>query len=154
LIAILRTSEQPGCRFISAKAHACKSWIESRVFTILFVAFTSKPLLSYALSGRFHDLGEAGSTTFRSAEEELRSVSWFQDVRSETLSVNLTQRVDGRASVFVADFTVVVAVAIVQAGFAHAALHCAYSQRASSCLDQMAILHRNQGSRRAYRTNL
>jgi hypothetical protein len=78
----------------------------------------------------------------------------FRMSGSETLSVNLTQRVDGRASVFVADFTVVVAVAIVQAGFAHAALHCAYSHRASSCLDQMAILHRNQGSRRAYRTNL
>ena len=78
----------------------------------------------------------------------------FRMSGSETLSVNLTQRVDGRASVFVADFTVVVAVAIVETCFAHAALHCAYSQRASSCLDQMAILHRNQGSRRAYRTNL
>ena len=41
-------------------------------------------------------------------------MSWFLGVPGgETLSVNLAQRVDGRVSVFVADFAVVVAVAIV-----------------------------------------
>jgi hypothetical protein len=48
LIAILRMSEQPGCRFISANARACNSRIESRVFAIQFVAWTSKALLSRA----------------------------------------------------------------------------------------------------------
>ena len=56
-------------------------------------------------------------------------MSWFQDVSGETLSVNLTQRVDGRVSVFVADFTVAVDMAIVETCFAHGALHCAYSLR-------------------------
>jgi hypothetical protein len=45
----------------------------------------------------------------------------------ETLSVNLTQRLDGRVSVFVADITIVVAVAIVETCAAHDALHCAYN---------------------------
>jgi hypothetical protein len=39
------------------------------------------------------------------------------------LSVNLAQRADEGVSVLVADFAVVVAVAIVETGFAHAALH-------------------------------
>jgi len=68
----------------------------------------------------------------------------FRMPGSETLSVNPAQRVDGRVSVLVADFTVVVAVAIVETCVAHGALHCAYSQRASSRRDQMAILRRNQ----------
>jgi hypothetical protein len=40
----------------------------------------------------------------------------------ETLSVNLAQRPDEGISVFVADFAVVVAVAIVETCLAHAAL--------------------------------
>jgi hypothetical protein len=64
-----------------------------------------------------------------------------------TLSVNLAQRLDGRISVFVADFTVVVAVTVVETCAAHGALPCAYSRKASSCLDQIAILHRNRASK-------
>src|SRR6185437_14443971 len=45
----------------------------------------------------------------------------------KTLSVNLAQRADEGVAVLVADFAVVVAVAIVQTGFAHAALHGAAS---------------------------
>src|ERR1700719_2773460 len=41
----------------------------------------------------------------------------------KTLSVNLAQRADEGVAVLVADFAVVVAVAIVETGFAHAALH-------------------------------
>jgi hypothetical protein len=63
---------------------------------------------------------------------------------SETLSINLPQRVDRRVSVFVADFTVVVAVAIVETCVTHGALHCAYSHRASSRGNQMAILRCNR----------
>src|SRR5580658_6130653 len=40
----------------------------------------------------------------------------------KTLSVNLAQRADEGVAVLAADFTVVVAVAIVETGFAHAAL--------------------------------
>jgi hypothetical protein len=45
----------------------------------------------------------------------------------KTLSVNLTQRADKGVSVLVADFAVVVAVAIVETCLAHAALHGARS---------------------------
>jgi hypothetical protein len=41
----------------------------------------------------------------------------------KTLSVNLAQRADEGVAVLVADFAVVVAMAIVETGFAHAALH-------------------------------
>jgi hypothetical protein len=58
---------------------------------------------------------------------ELReNIAQFLGIRitgSKTLSVNLTQRADEDVSVLVADFTVVVAVAIVETGFTHAALH-------------------------------
>ena len=43
--------------------------------------------------------------------------------RSKTLSVNLAQRADEGVAVLVADFAVVVAVAIVETGFTHASLH-------------------------------
>jgi hypothetical protein len=91
---------------------------------------------------------ELAQRRFVQLKKNLAQCLGFRMPGSETLSVNLTQRLDGRASVFVADFTVVVAVAIVETGVAHGALHCAYSVRASYCLDQMAILHRNRGSRR------
>ena len=58
---------------------------------------------------------------------------------SKTLSVNLTQRADEGVSVLVADFTVVVAVAIVETCLAHAALVVPRAT-ASSRRDQMAIL--------------
>jgi hypothetical protein len=91
---------------------------------------------------------ELAQRRFVQLKKNLAHCLGFRMPGSETLSVNLTQRVDGRVSVFVADFTVMVAVTIVETGVAHGALHCAYSVRASSCLDQMAILHRNRGSRR------
>ena len=47
---------------------------------------------------------------------------------------------DRRVSVFVADFTVAVEVAIVETRFAHGALHCACGVRAFSHRGQMAIL--------------
>src|ERR1700730_14639168 len=43
----------------------------------------------------------------------------------ETLSVNLAQRADEGVSMLVADFAILVAVAIVETCLAHAALHCA-----------------------------
>ena len=43
----------------------------------------------------------------------------------ETLSVNLAQRADQGVSMLVADFAILVAVAIVETCLAHAALHCA-----------------------------
>jgi hypothetical protein len=65
---------------------------------------------------------------------------------SETLSINLAQRVDRRVSVLVADFTVVVAVAIVETCFAHAALLVPQAT-ASSRRDRMAILRSNTSGR-------
>jgi hypothetical protein len=47
----------------------------------------------------------------------------------ETLSVNLAQRLDKCVSVLVADFAIVVAVAIVETGLVHAVLHCAHSRQ-------------------------
>jgi hypothetical protein len=112
--------------FYFGQRRACKSRIESRVFAIQCVAFTSKPLLSCALSGWFHDRGGAGSTKFRSVEKNFAQYFGFRMPGGETLSVNLTRRVDGRVSVFVADFPVAVDVAIVETCVAHGALHCAY----------------------------
>jgi hypothetical protein len=91
---------------------------------------------------------ELAQRSFVQLKKDLAQRLGFRMPGGETLSVDLTQCADGRVSVFVADFTVAVDVAIVET-FAHGALHCAYSLRASSCLDQMAILHRNRGSRRA-----
>src|SRR3954467_9445593 len=47
----------------------------------------------------------------------------------EALSVNLAQRANERVSVLVADFAIVVTVAIVETCLAHAALHRAYSRQ-------------------------
>jgi hypothetical protein len=88
---------------------------------------------------------ELAQRRFVQLKKNLAQCLGFRMPSGETLSVNLTQRVDGRVSVFVADITVVVAVAIVETCAAHGALHCAYSERASSCLVQMAILRRNRG---------
>src|SRR5580704_17741134 len=63
----------------------------------------------------------------------------------KTLSVNLAQPADENVAVLVADFCVVVAVAIVETGFAHAARHGARVATASSRRNQMATLRRNLG---------
>src|SRR5258708_31906272 len=68
----------------------------------------------------------------------------FRITCGETLSVNLAQRTDEGVSVLVADFAILVAVAIVETGLAHAALHCAHSPTASSRLNQMATNARSQ----------
>ena len=88
---------------------------------------------------------ELAQRRFIQLKKNLAQCLGFRMPSGETLSVNLTQRANDRVSVFVADFTVVVTVAIVETCFAHGALHCAYSLRASSCLDRMAILRRNRG---------
>jgi hypothetical protein len=49
--------------------------------------------------------------------------------------------------VLVADFAILVAVAIVETGLAHAALHCAHSPTASSRLNQMATNPRSRRDR-------
>ena len=51
---------------------------------------------------------------------------------SKPWSVNLAQRTDEGIAMLVADFTIVVAVAVVETGFAHAALRGAYPVTASS----------------------
>ena len=72
---------------------------------------------------------ELAQRSFVELKKNLAQRLGFRMPGGETLSVNLTQRVDGRVSVFVADFTVVVTVAIVETCFAHGALHCAYSSQ-------------------------
>ena len=72
---------------------------------------------------------ELAQRRFVQLKKNLAQCLGFRMPSGETLSVNLTQRVDGRVSVFVADITVVVAVAIVKTCAAHGALHCAYSER-------------------------
>src|ERR1700730_2297318 len=52
----------------------------------------------------------------------------FRIPGGKTLSVNFAQRADGGVSLFAADFTILVAVAIVEICHAHAALHCAHSR--------------------------
>jgi hypothetical protein len=88
---------------------------------------------------------ELAQRRFVQLKKNLAQCLGFRMPSGETLSVNITQRANDRVSVFVADFSVVVTVAIVETCFAHGALHCAYSLRASSCLDRMAILRRNRG---------
>ena len=66
---------------------------------------------------------ELAQRSFVELKKNLAQCLGFRVPGGETLSVNLAQRVDGRVSVFVADFAVMVAVAIVETGFAHAALH-------------------------------
>ena len=68
---------------------------------------------------------ELAQRSFVQLEKDLAQGPGFRMPGGETLSVNLAQRMDGRISVFVADFTVVVAVAIVETCVAHGALHCA-----------------------------
>jgi hypothetical protein len=75
---------------------------------------TSTPWRSCASSARSHDHGGAGLATSRSAAAEPRSAFRSQGSQLQTLSVNLTQRADKGVSVLVADFAVVVAVAIVE----------------------------------------
>jgi hypothetical protein len=87
---------------------------------------------------------ELAQRRFVQLKKNLAQRFGFRMPGSETLPVNLAQRVDGRVSVFVADFTVVVAVAIVETCVTHGALHWAYCQRASSRGDQMAILRCNR----------
>ena len=72
---------------------------------------------------------ELAQRSFVQLKKNFAQCLGFRMSSGETLSVNLTQRVDGRVSVFVADFTVAVDVAIVETCFAHGALHCAYSLR-------------------------
>ena len=56
----------------------------------------------------------------------------FRVTGCEALSVNLAQRADEGVSVLVADFAILVAVAIVESCLAHAALHRAPKPTASS----------------------
>jgi hypothetical protein len=63
------------------------------------------------------------------------------------LSVNLAQRADEGVAVLVADFTVVVAVAIVETCFAHAALLVPQAT-ASSRRDRMATLRQRRNTSR------
>jgi len=71
---------------------------------------------------------ELAQRSFVELKKNLAQCLGFRMPGGETLPINLTQRVDGRVTVFVADFTVVVAVAIVETCAAHhGALHCAYS---------------------------
>jgi hypothetical protein len=71
---------------------------------------------------------ELAQRSFVELKKNLAQRLGFRMPGGETLPINLTQRVDGRVSVFVADFTVVVAVAIVETCVAHGALHCAYGE--------------------------
>lgn len=70
---------------------------------------------------------ELAQRRFVQLQKNLAQCLGFRMASGETLSVNLTQRLDGRVSVFVADITIVVAVAIVETCAAHDALHCAYN---------------------------
>ena len=71
----------------------------------------------------------------------------------KTLSVYLTQFADERGSVLVADFAIVVEMAIVETCLTHAALHCTDIET-SSHWGQMATLCRNRELSRAYRISL
>jgi hypothetical protein len=71
---------------------------------------------------------ELAQRSFVELKKNLAQCQGFRIPGGETLPINLTQGVDGRVAVFVADFTVVVAVAIVETCVAHhGALRCAYS---------------------------
>jgi hypothetical protein len=82
---------------------------------------------------------------FVQMKKNLAQFFGFRIAGCKTLSVNLTQGADEGVSVLVADFAVVVTVAIVETWLAHAALHRSFVLRttASSRGDQMAILRRN-----------
>jgi hypothetical protein len=56
-------------------------------------------------------------------QQDLAQLLSFGITRSETLPVNISQRTDDGVSVFAADFTVRVAVAVIETCLAHAALH-------------------------------
>src|ERR1700730_15784508 len=62
-------------------------------------------------------------------KQNLAQLLGFGIASCETLSVNLTQRADQGVSVLVADFAVLVTVAIVETCLAHAALHYARASR-------------------------
>src|ERR1700730_17317015 len=62
-------------------------------------------------------------------KQNLAQLLGFGIAGCETLSVNLAQRADQGVSVLVADFAVLVTVAIVETCLAHAALHYARASR-------------------------
>ncbi len=70
-------------------------------------------------------------------KQNLAQLLGFRVTGCEALSVNLTQHADEGVSVLVADFVVLVAVAIVETGLDHAALHGAQGA-ASSRSGEMA----------------
>src|ERR1700686_3656722 len=70
----------------------------------------------------------AAELAWRSLIELHTQLRGFRIPGGKTLSVKFAQRADGGVSVFAADFTILVAVAIVETCLAHAALHCAHSR--------------------------
>jgi hypothetical protein len=70
---------------------------------------------------------ELAQRCFVQLKKNLTQLFGFGVTGCETLPVNFSQRADKSVAVLVADFAVVVAVAIVESGFAHRALHYADS---------------------------
>src|SRR6516162_6141406 len=68
---------------------------------------------------------ELAHRRFVQLKQNFTQLLGFRITGCEALSVNLAQRADEGVSVLVADFAILVAVAIVETRLAHAALHCA-----------------------------
>src|SRR5260370_28414346 len=75
---------------------------------------TSKRSRSCVPGGRSHDRGEAGSATSRSVEAEPRSTSRFRDSRLQNSVRKAYAMWDEGVSMLVADFAILVPVAIVE----------------------------------------
>src|SRR6516225_1652179 len=72
---------------------------------------------------------ELAHRRFVQLKQNFTQLLGFRITGCEALSVNLAQRPDEGVSVLVADFAILVAVAIVETRLAHAALHCARSRK-------------------------
>jgi len=68
---------------------------------------------------------ELAHRRFVQMKQNFTQLLGFRITGCEALSVNLAQRADEGVSVLVADFAILVAVAIVESCLAHATLHCA-----------------------------
>ena len=74
--------------------------------------------------GRSRNPGEAGSARFVELKQNVAQLLGCRITGGKSLSVDLAKRANQRGAVLVADFAIVVAVAIVETCLAHVALPC------------------------------
>jgi len=119
-------------------ARTCKPCIESRVFALHIAALLrSVRDLVFQVAGLMI-AAKLAQRRLVQLKQNLAQLLAFGIAGCKTLSVKLTQCADEGVSMLVADFAILVPVAIVETCLAHAALHYARAATASSRRDEIA----------------